>query len=53
MEIKLNFPKDNSHIYNLAFVRALLIRDTIESLSITYQEKENLRKDILEYLKKT
>lgn len=52
MKIKLNFPKDNSHINNLAFIRAILIRDTIENLDITYQEKENLRKEILEYLKK-
>ena len=52
MKVKLNFPKDNSHIHNLAFVRALLIRDTIESLKITYQEKEHLRKSILDYLEK-
>lgn len=53
MKIKINFPEDNSYISNLAFVRALLIRDTIESLDITYEEKEKLRKEILEYLKKT
>lgn len=53
MEIKINLPKDNIHIKNLAFVRALLIRDTIENLNVSYQEKEKLKNEILEYLKKT
>lgn len=53
MEIKINLPKDNIHIKNLAFVRALLIRDTIESLNVSYQEKEKLKNEILEYLRKT
>lgn len=53
MEIKFNIPKDNSHISNLAFIRALLIRDTIEKLNITIEEKEELKEEILEYLKKT
>ena len=38
MEIKYNFSKDNSHINNLAFIRALFIRDTIESLDVSIEE---------------
>lgn len=53
MKIKLNFPKDNNHIYNLAFVKALLIHSTIDNLNITYLEKEQLQQEVLEYLKKT
>lgn len=53
MEIKINLPKDNIHIKNLAFVRALLIRDAIEGLNVSYQEKEKLKNEILEYLRKT
>lgn len=53
MDIQLNFPKDNSHISNLAFVRALLIKCTIEKLDISYSEKEEIRKKVLEYLKNT
>lgn len=53
MKIKLNFPKDNNHIYNLAFVKALLIHSTIDNLNITYLEKEQLQEEVLEYLKKT
>lgn len=53
MKIKYNIPKDNSHISNLAFIRALFIRDTIEKLNISFEEKEELKEEILEYLKKT
>lgn len=52
MEIKMIFPKDNIHINNLAFVKALMIKNTIENLNISYEEKQTLRKEILEYLKK-
>lgn len=51
MEIILNFPKDNQHIQNLAFIKALLIKGTIESLNISYEEKQQLRKEVLEHLK--
>lgn len=53
MEIKLNFPDNNDYISNLAFIRALMIKKSIENLDISYEEKEQLRKDILEILKKT
>lgn len=51
MDIKLNFPENNGHISNLAFIRALLIKCTIERLDVTYEEKEKIKKEILEYLK--
>ncbi len=50
MEIKIDFPKDNSYIKNLAYIRAMLIRDTINNICDTYEEKEKLKKEILEYL---
>lgn len=53
MQIKINFPKDDVHINNLAFVKALMIKNIIENLNLTYDEKEKLRKEILEYLKKS
>jgi len=53
MQIKINFPKDDVHINNLAFVKALMIKNVIENLNLTYDEKEKLRKEILEYLKKS
>lgn len=52
MEFYYNIPKDNSHISNLAFIRALFIRDTIEKLNISLEEKKILKEEILEYLKK-
>lgn len=52
MEFYYNIPKDNSHISNLAFIRALFIRDTIEKFNISFEEKNELKEQILEYLKK-
>ncbi len=51
MKMKIDFPNDNSHISNLAFIRALLIRDTINNICDTYEEKEQVRREILNYLK--
>lgn len=53
MEIKINIPENNSHINNFAYVKAFLINKTIEALDISYNEKEKVKKEILEYLKKT
>ncbi len=53
MEIKLNFPDNDNYISNLAFIRALMIKKSIENLDISYEEKEQLRRDILEILKRT
>ena len=53
MPIKMNLPDNNYHIKNLAFIRALLIINTINQMDITYSEKENLRKEVLNYLSKT
>ena len=53
MEIKINFPEDNSHISNLAYIKALLIKSTIENLNISYEEKIKFKNEILEYLANT
>ena len=50
MNIKVNFPKDKSHTYNLAFIKALLIKATIDNLKIDIEEKEEIRSNILEHL---
>ena len=51
MNIKVNSPKDESHIYNLAFIKALLIKGTIDNLKIDIDEKINIRSNILDHLK--
>jgi hypothetical protein len=51
MDIKINFTENKSYIKNLAFIRALLIKISIEQLEIEYDEKLKLYEDILEYLK--
>lgn len=53
MEIKINLQENSSHISNLAFMKALVIKQAIEELNVSYEEKGRLRKEVLEYLKKT
>ena len=53
MKIQFNFPESNDYISNLAFIRALMIKKSIEYLNISYKEKEPLKNEILEILKKT
>lgn len=53
MQIKINFPENDNHINNLAFIKALMIKKTIEDLNISLEEKERLRKEVLEHLRKT
>ena len=51
MNVQINYPKDNSHIHNLAYIRALLIQATIDKLEIDIKEKVIIKNDILKYLK--
>lgn len=53
MQIQFNFPENNNYINNLAFIKALMIKKSIEDLDISYEEKEQIKKEILETLKKT
>lgn len=53
MQIQFNFPESNNYISNLAFIKALMIKKSIEDLDISYEEKEQIKKEILETLKKT
>ena len=53
MQIQFNFPDGNDYISNLAFIRALMIKKSIEDLNISYKEKEQLKNKILETLEKT
>ena len=53
MEVKINFSENNNHINNLAYIKALMIKKTIEDLNISSEEKEKLRKEVLEHLRKT
>ena len=53
MNIEINYPENKEHIRNFAFIKALMIKLTIEELNISYEEKETLRVEILKYLKHT
>jgi hypothetical protein len=49
--LTVNLPENNAHIGNIAYVRALFIKSTIESLKIETKEKEKIFNKMLEYLK--
>lgn len=51
MQIKINTKNNENYIHNLAFIKALLIKDAIEGLNISYEEKVQIKNEILEYLK--
>ncbi len=51
MQIKINIKNNQNYIHNLAYIKALLINKTIESLNINYDEKIQLKNEVLEYLK--
>ncbi len=50
MQIKINTENNKEYIHNLAFIKALLIKESIERLDISYEEKIQVKNEILEYL---
>lgn len=50
MQIKINTENSKEYIHNLAFIKALLIKESIENLDISYEEKIQVKNEILEYL---
>lgn len=50
MQIKINTENSKEYIHNLAFIKALLIKESIENLDISYEEKVQVKNEILEYL---
>lgn len=50
MQIKINKKNNENYIYNLAFIKALLIKESIENLNISYEKKSQIRNEVLEYL---
>lgn len=51
MNIKLNNQGSEAYLYNLAFIKAFLIKTSIENLSIPTKEKNAILHSILKYLK--
>lgn len=52
MDININFTYGDKSVQNLAFINAILIKHDIERLSISYSQKEELRKYVLKELEK-
>ena len=51
MNIKLNCQGSEAYKYNLAFIRALLIKSSIDNMTISSEEKNKILESILQYLK--
>lgn len=41
------------YIQNLAFIKAILIQEYIEYMDISIEEKEKIKKEVLDYLQRT
>lgn len=52
MDININLSYGEESIHNLAFIKALFIKHNIDSLNISYNQKEILRKQILKELER-
>ena len=52
MDINIKITYGEGSLHNLAFVKALLIKNSIENLHINYKQKEELRKEVIRILSK-
>ena len=52
MDININLFYGDESIHNLAFIRASFIKFNIERLDISYNQKEQLKKQILKELER-
>ncbi len=50
MNIRINKVNEDD-VNNIAFIKAMLIKKSIEDLDISYKDKIKLKNEILEYLK--
>lgn len=52
MDINIKITYGEESLHNFAFVKALLIKNSIENLHINYKQKEELRKEVIRILSK-
>ncbi len=50
MNIRINNINEDD-IENIAFIKAMLIKRSIEDLEISYKNKEKLKSEVLDYLR--
>ena len=50
MDININISYGEESVHNFAFIKALLIKYSIEELNMSYSQKEELRKQVLKEL---
>ncbi len=52
MNIIINHNGEN-YIQNLAFIKAILIKEYIENMNISLESKEQVKQEVLTFLQKT
>ena len=50
MELEIKNRKEEYAMQNIAFIKAFLIKKTIDNLDVSYQEKEEIKQKITKYL---
>lgn len=51
MDINVNFSYGDESLNNIAFIKALLIKQTIQNLNMNYEQKQCIKKEVLKELK--
>ena len=49
--ITIIYPENDAYIQNLAFIRALLLKESIENLNISLDDKKIIFQNVLQYLR--
>lgn len=52
MDINVNFSYGDETINNIAFIKALLIKQSIENLNTNYAQKQYIKKEVLKELER-
>lgn len=52
MDLNINISYGEESVRNLAFLKALFIKLNIESLNISYEQKEKIRKQVIKELER-
>ena len=50
MEIEIKNIQEENVMQKIAFIKAFLINKTIDNLEVSYQEKEEIKQKIIQYL---
>lgn len=52
MDININLSYGDESLNNIAFIKALLMKQSIENLNINYEQKQYIKKEVLKKLER-